>query len=60
MPKRERKKGICDINLSVNAADTSLIPGSGRSPAEGNGNPFQSSCLENSITTVHGIKKSQT
>ena len=27
--------------------DLGLIPGSGRSPGEGNGNPFQYSCLEN-------------
>ena len=30
-----------------NAGDTGLIPGSGRSPVEGNGNPLQYSCLEN-------------
>ena len=30
-----------------NAGDPSLIPGSGGSPGEGNGNPFQFSCLEN-------------
>ena len=30
-----------------NAGDPGLIPGSGRSPGEGNGNPFQHSCLEN-------------
>ena len=38
-------------NLSVNAGDTKhadLIPGWGRSPGEGNGNPLQYSCLENS------------
>ena len=29
------------------AGDWGLIPGSGRSPGEGNGNPFQCSCLEN-------------
>ena len=40
-----------------------LIPGSRRSPEEGNGNPVQYSCLENSMdsrawwTTVHGITK---
>ena len=37
-------------NPSANAGDTrdaSLIPGSGRSPGEGNGNPVQYSCLEN-------------
>jgi len=30
-----------------NAGDTGLIPGSGRSPGEGNGNPLQYHCLEN-------------
>ena len=37
-------------NLSVNAGDVTdagSIPGSGRSPRGGNGNPFQYSCLEN-------------
>ena len=33
-------------NLPVNAGDISLIPGSGRSPGEGSGNPLQYSCLE--------------
>ena len=33
-------------NLSANAGDTGLIPGSGRYPGEGNGNPLQCSCLE--------------
>ena len=43
-----------------------LIPGLGRSPGEGNGNPLQYSCLENSMdrragwATVHGVAKSQT
>ena len=32
---------------AYNAGDMGLIPGSGRSPGEGNGNPFQYSCLEN-------------
>ena len=31
----------------VNAEDMGLIPGSGRSPGEGSGNPFQCSCLRN-------------
>ena len=41
--------------------DTGLIPGWGRSPGGGNGNPFQYSCLENATdrgawqATVHGI-----
>ena len=34
-------------NLSANAEDTGLIPQSGRYPGEGNGNPFQYSCLGN-------------
>ena len=36
-------------NLPANAGDVGLIPGSGRSPGEGNGNPLQYSCLENSM-----------
>ena len=32
---------------AYNAGDPGSIPGSGRSPGEGNGNPFQYSCLEN-------------
>ena len=34
-------------NLPANAGDTSLIPGSGRSPGGGSGNQLQYSCLEN-------------
>ena len=43
-----------------------MIPGSGRSPGEGNGSPLQYSCLKNSMdrgawkATVHGVKKSWT
>ena len=56
-------------NLPANAGDlrdTGLIPGSGWSPGEGNGNPLQSSHLENSMgrgawqATVYGIAKSRT
>ena len=49
-----------------NAGDPGSIPGSGRSPGEGNGNPLQYSCLENPMdggawqATVHGVAKSQT
>ena len=55
-------------NLPANAGDlvdTDLIPGSGRSPEEGNGNPLQYSCLENSMdkgvwqAAEHGVSKSQ-
>ena len=47
------------------AGDTGSIPGSGRSPGGGHGNPLQYSCLENSMdrgawrATVHGVTKSQ-
>ena len=34
-------------NPSANAGDVGLIPGSGRSPGEGNGTQLQYSCLEN-------------
>ena len=46
--------------------DLGSIPGSGRSPRVGNGNPLQDSCLENPMNggawraTVHGAAKSQT
>ena len=36
-------------NLPANVGDAGLIPGSGRSPGEGNGNPLQYSCLEKSM-----------
>ena len=48
---------------ACNAGDPSLIPGSGRSPGEGNGNPLQHSCLENPMdggawwATVHGSQR---
>ena len=48
------------------AGDLRLIPGSGRSLGEGNGNPLQYSCLENPMNggawkaTVHGLTKSWT
>ena len=50
-------------NLSANAGDAGLIPGSGRFPGEGNGNPFQYSCLGNPVdrgpwwATVYGVAK---
>ena len=55
-------------NLPANAGDaedTGLIPGSGRSPRVGNGNPLQYSCLEISMdreawqATVHGVTMNQ-
>ena len=46
---------------TCNVGDPGLIPGSGRSPGEGNSDPLQYSCLENLMDrgalqdTVHGI-----
>ena len=55
------------VRASVcNAGDPGSIPGWGRSSGEGNGNPLQYSCLENSMdggawwATVHGVAKSRT
>ena len=51
---------------AYNAGDLGLIPGLGRSPREGNGNPLQYSCQKNPMdggawwATVHGVAKSQT
>ena len=48
---------------ACNAEDLGLIPGLGRSPGEGNGNPLQYSCLGNPMdrgawqATVHGVTK---
>ena len=56
-------------NLPASAGDTrdtGSIPGLGRSPGEGNGNPLQYPCLENLMdrgawwVTVHRVAKSQT
>ena len=54
--------GGSDVKASAcNAGDLGSIPGSGRSPGEGNGNPLQCSCLENLKdgvawqATVHGV-----
>ena len=51
---------------SAYAGDTGLIPGSGRPPGGGSGNPLQYSCLENPMdrgawqAIVHRVAKSQT
>ena len=45
---------------ACNAGDLCLIPGVGRSPGGGHGNPLQYSCLENPYGPVHGVAKSQT
>ena len=57
--------GSDDKESVCSAGDLGSIPGSGRSPGEGNGYPLQHSCLENSMdrgaweATVHGVAKSQ-
>ena len=57
--------GLVVKNLHANVGDEGLIPGSGRSPGEGNGNLLQYSCLENPMhrgawqAAVHRITKSQ-
>ena len=56
----DNKESVC------NAGDPGSVSGSGRSPGEGNGNPLQYSCLENSMdrgdwwATVHGVTESDT
>ena len=54
------KESVC------NAGDLGSIPGEGRSPGEGNGNPLHYSCLDNSTdggawrATVHGVAETDT
>ena len=63
---QELPRWLTGKESACSARDLSLIPGSGRSPGEGNGNPLQYSCLENPIDrgawwcTVHGVAKSRT
>ena len=59
--------GGSEVKASAcNAGDLGSIPGLGRSPGEGNGNPLQYSCLENPMdggawwATVHRVAKSRT
>ena len=53
-------------NPPANTGEVGLIPGWGRSPGGGNGNPLQYSCLENPMdrgawwAAVHGVKESDT
>ena len=64
----EKKKITMDVkkNPPANAEDAGSIPGSRRSPGEGNGNPLQYSCLGNHMDrgalqdTVHAVTKNQT
>ena len=54
------------LKPACNAGDRGSIPGLGKFPGEGNGNPLQYSCLENPTdrgawwATVHGVAKSRT
>ena len=57
--------GTSGTESACSEGDTVLIPGSRRSPGEGNGNPLQYSYLENPMNRgawraiVHGVEKSQ-
>ena len=61
-----RPGGSALKNPLANAGDVGSVPGPGRSPGEGNGNPLQYSCLGNPMdraawrATVHRVSKSQT
>ena len=63
---KENKGGSAVKNPPTNARDAGSVPGSGRSPGEGNGNPLQFSCPGNPMdrgtwnTIVHRVAKSQT
>ena len=54
------------VEYACNAGDVGLVPGSERSSGEGNGHPFQYSCLEDPVNrgawwaTVHGVAESDT
>ena len=58
--------GLNGKESACNAGGPGSIPGSGKSPGEGNGYPLQYSCLENSVdrgawrATVHGVAGSGT
>ena len=58
--------GLDGEESACNVGDLCLIPGLGRSPGEGNGNPIKYSCLENSTdrgawqATVQGVTVSDT
>ena len=55
-----------DKESACNAEEPGSVPGSGRSPGGGHGNPLQYSCLENPMdrgawrAAVHGVTKSRT
>ena len=61
--RKDFPSGSMVKNLPANAGDAGSVPGWGRSPGEGNGNPLQYSCQENSMdrgvswATVHGVAR---
>ena len=65
MEKRRLPWWLSDKNPPVSAGDPGLIPGVGRSPREGNGNPLQYSCLGNPTdrgawrATVHRVTEEE-
>ena len=56
LPRRHKWKRTC-LPMQEDVRDVGWIPGSGRSPVEGNGNPVQYSCMEN--PTDRGIWRLQ-
>ena len=64
--QQQQQVALVVKNLPATAEATGSVPGSGRCPGEGNGNPFQYSCRENLTdrgawqATVHGVAKSWT
>ena len=66
MSSRCRPGGSDGKESACGARDPGLVPGLGRAPGEGNGNPPQCSCLENFMdraycqATIHGVAKSWT
>ena len=66
MGKKGFPGGSDNKESACNAGDQDLIPGSGKTPGEGHGNPLQCSCLEKPMdrgawqATVHGAAKIRT
>ena len=62
----DAKESTCNVGDQGSMVQMGSIPGSGKSPGEGNGNPLQYSCLEDPMdrgawqAAIHGVSKSQT